>query len=460
MSLMRERLLLLMRRNWFAVALFTLLGALVGGALNMLVPVSYEASARLFVAAPNWNDSTVNPDPDVTEHSYGDTFTQQRMRSYEALIESPRVASGVIERLSLKADASDVAGRIGARLVPDTVMIDVRARDSNNQQAAKIANAAAEELSGLIKELETPTSRRMSPVQPVLIQPAAIPTGPSSPRVLLNLLSGALGGLLLGITYVVVRDRADSDRAALRRVTSGEDFLGVLPKGIDPVIQLDVPDRIAEDVRFVRLRIAALLDDADTRTVLFVPPRTSDSARHAGLTIASAFVEAGASIAVVVAELESDTHGASCPGLGEVLDGLATLGSVIDYPESGGFGLVAGGVTKRAPLTALSSDEVDVVIRKLEERFEYVIIVGRPVLESADSFELARKVRAAVLICEVPPTKEVEVRESERLLSLVLPDTPKTILVAERSRKHFSGSAKGTAHHRSMVEPGARAGET
>lgn len=461
MSSVQRPLFATLRGNWFAISVLTFFGILVGGALNILVPTWYEASARLFIAAPNWNEMTVSPDPDVSEKSYGNTFTEQRMESYRALIASPRVATGVIERLSLKADAPELGRRIGAYMVPDTVMIDVRARDSSPQQAAKIANAAAEELSALIKQLETPTSRRVSPVQPVLIGPAAIPRGPSSPRLVPNLLSGAIAGLLFGLTYAVVRDRTGSNHAVRRRLVSGDNSVGMLRVANDRVERLsDLSDRIAEDVRFLRVRTAALLDDVGTRSVVFAPPRASDCLRSVGFLVASAFAETGASVVLVMADLKRRGVPAQEVGLGEVLDGLFPLDWMVRHEDSLRFAVVPAGTTEREPIAALASEEMGEVLAELERRFDYVLFIGRPVLESADSLELARRVKAAVLVCQVPPTTEREVRESERLLGLVLPKTPGRMLVVDGSRRHSPRRDADAYRRPLLVKPIGGAEET
>ncbi len=70
----------------------------------MLLPVVYEASAKIVVAAPYWNDSTALMDPNMgggKERAWGDEFTQQRMASYAGLVTTPLVTGRVSERLGL-----------------------------------------------------------------------------------------------------------------------------------------------------------------------------------------------------------------------------------------------------------------------------------------------------------------------------------------------------------------------
>ena len=72
------------RAHWFAIAVCCLLGALAAAGLSMLIPVTYDASARIFVATPNWNDNTASGQPDdrgrVQTYAFGETpkATQNR----------------------------------------------------------------------------------------------------------------------------------------------------------------------------------------------------------------------------------------------------------------------------------------------------------------------------------------------------------------------------------------------
>ena len=56
-------LLAVMRDKFLALITWTLLGAAAAGGINMLLPVVYEASAKVLIAAPYWNDSTALRDP-------------------------------------------------------------------------------------------------------------------------------------------------------------------------------------------------------------------------------------------------------------------------------------------------------------------------------------------------------------------------------------------------------------
>src|SRR4051794_32296533 len=96
-------------------------GALLGAALATVVSLSstplYESHLRLFVSTSN---STT-----TAEAFQGSQFSQQRVTSYAELLTSVELAGRVVHDLGLAMGPAQLADRIQATPVPDTVLIDV-----------------------------------------------------------------------------------------------------------------------------------------------------------------------------------------------------------------------------------------------------------------------------------------------------------------------------------------------
>jgi capsular polysaccharide biosynthesis protein len=418
------------RAHWFGVVVCCLLGALVATALNMMLPVNYRATTRLFLATPNWNDSTVTGEPDlkgkVYTYAFGDEYTQTRAMTYEELITSPRITSGVIKRLGLNTTPDELAGRLSARVVPDTVLVDIRARDGNPEQAARIANAAADELTALVKDVETPFKELNSPVLPVVIEAATPPTTPESPKPLSNLLIFLTAGLAVGVTYAAVREWYKAAHLP-EDLTTSPNTLGVLRDADDvgEFVRLDdVGSELAEDVRYFCLRLTTSLEDAagdrPLKTVLFAAPRATDTVATTAVLVGAALAELDRRVAIVLTNVTKAGTGnpTTEAGLGEVLEGRRSLTDVLRYDEQGRVAVITAGTVQSSTLAALSSEQMNSVIARLETDFDYVILLGGPLLETADALEVASKAAAAVLICPVPPLSGAEIVEGERLLDL------------------------------------------
>jgi tyrosine-protein kinase len=456
MSVLHFRSLLgILKAQWFVVLLWCLIGALGAAAINMAVPVAYNASARLFLATPNWNDNTASGHPDprgqVTTYAFGDQFSQHRGLSYAELVNSNRIATGVIDQLGLDATPDDVADRLTARVVPDTVFLEITARASSADASAQMANAAADQMTKMIEELETPFSQISPPLIPVMIKPAQPPTGPSSPRLVVNLVSGLLLGFLIGLTHAAIRERSKEVETP-HDLFVNDSTLGIFTGGDVPAFVAldDVSHAVAEDARYLCLRITNALEQSGPpkRTILFASPRESEEAGAAAVLVSAALSELGHRVVIVLTNFAVAGTRAPQEGLGEVLDGRAALDAVLRYDHSGDIGIVTAGATRSSSIVAITGDGMTSVLDELAGMFEYVIVVASPVLEGADPLALAGKTAASVLVCPIPPTTGTEIAESERLLALTPSEyLGRAVAVDPAERREARPGTRFTSQH-------------
>lgn len=402
----------LVRARWLAVLVATLLGGAIAGTANLFMPVTFSASARVFIATPAWNDSTASDSPTARQKltSYGDEFSQMRIPSYQRVAVTPTVLGPVIDELRLDTTPAELAEQVTVRAVPDTVMLDVEVRDSSGAFAADIANVLADELIVTIKELEQPAFNAVSPVQPVLVSPALVPTRPVAPQVLVNIGVGIAFGFVLGLTYAGVR----AQRNALAAVSEDGPLLGAV--SLDEVSETGEVDEIGSDTRFLRVSLMSALHESASCTVLLTAPRSSELVSDTAVQLAKAVAESGATAVLLVADF-SWNDAASSAGVRDVLAGAMTLDDVIDLSHSGGFAVVPAGLAPANTTSAVTSRAMRNVIKELERRFDCVLVVGSAVLESTDAIDLATTAGAYALVCP-PRVTTADVEQSENLLGL------------------------------------------
>jgi succinoglycan biosynthesis transport protein ExoP len=414
-------LLSVIRSKFLILVIWALAGTATAGAINLLLPVAYEAHAGILVAAPEWNDSTALADPNTgggAAKTYGDTFTQQRMASYVRLVTTPLVADAVAKRLRTRESGEDLAKKLSGHVIPDTVMIQVRAQDDSPVRAAEIADAAAQRTIDVIKEVERPPFTEVSPVQPILTEPASVPRRPISPRTALNTVSGAVLGFLIGLTYIAAYAGVRETRL-LRRfrgdgaVADGHvDVLGVLSAE-----EHLTADEVHVDAKLLRLEIADRLSRADSHSFVLASPRATSTTGALAALLATAFSESGSRTVVVYADFTAD-HDGSTVGLGDVLSTATTLDTVIQSDERSGVSWIAAGTRPENPTRALTGPAMRTVLGDLGQRYRHVIVVSPAVLESADAADMSSQLGASILVDPLSQTSEDELRESERLLGL------------------------------------------
>jgi polysaccharide biosynthesis transport protein len=428
-------LLAIMRNKFLALITWTLLGAAVAGGINMMLPVVYEASAKILIVAPYWNDVTALADPNFgggQELAYGDEFTQKRMASYVRLVTTPLVTGRVADRLQLGESGDDLAKKLSGHNVPDTVVLQVTAQDASPVRAARIADAAAQQTIDVIKDVERPPYGVVSPVQPVLTEPASVPPRPISPRTLMNIVCGAILGFLLGLTYVAAYAAARESRrlARFRSDRALADEPGVL--GVLAAEDQLSRDEVDNDARLLRLEVAHRLTEADLQSFVLTSPRATPATSTFAALLATALVEAGSPTVVVCADFTAK-HDAGTVGLSDLLGTQLALDSAIQSDERTGVSWIPAGAAPANPTRELTGPKMRNLLVDLSARYRHVIVVGPAVLESTDAVDMASQVGASILVDLVPQTAPEELRESERLLQLAQAAYLGRVVVADRA---------------------------
>jgi capsular polysaccharide biosynthesis protein len=433
-------LLAIVRSKFLMLVIWTLLGAAVAGGINMLLPVVYEATAKILIAAPYWNDSTALMDPNMgggTERAWGDEFTQQRMASYARLATTPLVTGRVSDRLHLGESGDDLAKKVSAHTVADTVVLQVRAEDASPVRAAMIADATAQQTIDVIKEVERAPYTVVSPIQPVLTAPASVPSRPISPRTLSNIICGAVVGFLFGLTwlaaYAATRESPWLARFRGDDTPTGElaDVLGVLTAEDHLTL-----DQVHADTKLLRLEIAHRLSEAGVQSFVIASSRATPTTSILAASLATALTDAGSPTVVVCADFTAG-HGDSTVGLSDLLCTPTALDSAIQFDEHRGISWIPAGAAPANPTRELTGPKMRNLLTDLSDRYRHVIVVGPPVLESADTVDMASQVGASILVEFIPQTSAEELRESERLLGLARGTCLGRVVVAERnSSKH------------------------
>jgi len=193
---------LLVVRKRFVLFITIFIAAIMAAfAVTSLTTPTYESTTRLFVSTSS-NES-------AADLLTGNSFTQQRVKSYADIVTSPAVLDAVVAELSLQDEADKLANRITTSVPLNTVILEITVSDPSPYKAASIANSVANSLESVVTNLETVDPTLASPVKLSVIQPGQSAKAPASPRPLLNLALGALIGLALGFGASLLRESLD-----------------------------------------------------------------------------------------------------------------------------------------------------------------------------------------------------------------------------------------------------------
>src|SRR5688500_5653951 len=189
-----------LRHGWWLAVMGVVIGGLAALGVSLLMTPRYSAETQLFVST---DDSS-----STSAVFQGSQFSQDRVSSYAELLGGEELATRVVAALDLNMSPGQLMGGIEVSTVPQTVLLNVTVTDPSPQQARLIAEEIATQFPEMVTELET-TSSGASPVRVAVVHPPVLPSVPSSPQTLLNVILGALVGLLLGAVAAISRDRLD-----------------------------------------------------------------------------------------------------------------------------------------------------------------------------------------------------------------------------------------------------------
>ena len=410
-----------LRRRWPIVAATVLAGLLVSAVMVWQTPRTYTASARSFVTIGSSDGSST-----IVQQSQ---FTLERVKSYTQLVSSPDVLQPVIDDLGMRESVDDLRSQVSAKTPLNTVLLDVTAEAGSAGSAARIADAVSRQLGDTVKRLEKP-AKGSSPVVVTLIEPAAVPSAPASPRPPLYLGLGLLIGLALGLALAVLRDRLDSTvrtEEDLRRAVDVPQ-LGTIAydRGLRrrhlPAADRDSPS--AEQFRTLRTNLRFVDVDNPVRQVVVTSAVAYEGKTTAACNLAVSLAESGLRVGLVEADLRrpkvAEYFGIEGGvGLTDVVTGSCSLDeALVPWGPRDAVQILTAGRRPPDANSVLGSAAVADLMRELSTRFDVVVYDAPPLALVTDAALLARRTDGALLVVRRGHAKRAQVLEAVRTLEL------------------------------------------
>ena len=361
-----------------------------------------------------------------------------------ALVET----SGVADQASriLGEPPGSVRGAITAEANEKTEFITITATAGSGARAAEIANAVARGLratrekagirrvdaaiANVEKELtDLPASERLQRSQlserlqglralraaqaenMQVIEPAAVPSSPVSPRPKRNAILAFVVALLIAAGTAALAERLDRrlhDSRDVERLT-GTPLLAQIPSSAFPGAAPDPQLPIV----FQTLRDSLTYFNVDQRlaSLLVISPLKGDGKTSVSTNLAVAFARAGKQVILLDADLRSPQVATRMgtpptPGLSEVISGSSDIQDALTEiePFNSYLRVLPGGSIPPNPSEMLGSARMSTILAELSEMSDLVLIDSAPVLVVSDAFPLFEQVAGIVGVSRLEQT--------------------------------------------------------
>ncbi len=264
-----------------------------------------------------------------------------------------------------------------------------------------------------------------------IVQPATLPSSPSSPS---HVRDGALGlivGLALGTGWALLRERLDDrikSQSELERRLGAPVLAAVshVPAWRDAgdavvVTLTDPKSPVSEAYRTLRTNLQFLASKQDLRTIVITSPTAGDGKTATAVNLAVAMAQADQRVVVVSADLRrprlhrfldlpNDT------GLSLVLSGANEVREAARVPGVRNLRVIPSGPVPPNPAELLQGSRMQEILGQLREFADVVVIDTPPVLAVADASILASRVDGTLLVVNADSASRTATSQARRQL--------------------------------------------
>ncbi len=390
------------RRRWLWIILPVLI---LGGGVALIAHSAtpmYRSSASLFVA--------LSAGKSATDFNQGASFAQSQMQSYGQLAKMPVVLDPVIKELGLRTTAQKLARQVTATTPQNTTILGVTVSNPSASDAATITSAVARQLVEVIKAVSPQAIDGSASVTATVVQDAAIPQFPYSPKTKTDAIAAALAGLILGTGLAFAREASDT------RVRRKEDVEAATTVPVLGEISGAWSSRLHKEPaeaagmrseEFGRLRanlqMIGRVDKTQTYVISSAVP--GEGKTHIATGAAQSLAAAGVKVLLIDADLRRPAVASRLgmegnAGLTDCLLGRATFEDVFQNVDEH-LTILASGPVPPNPSELLSYPAFAELVAEVAPRFEIILIDAPPLLPVADAVVLSQVSSGVILVADV-----------------------------------------------------------
>ena len=261
----------------------------------------------------------------------------------------------------------------------------------------------------------------VDPSNIVVVDDAKTPGGPSGPNLPRNILVSILLGLAAAGLVVFILEQLDD---AIRSPADIEQRLHLPLLGAIPAIPgepydglLQFKSALLEAYYSVRASLALATPHGFPRSLAVFSTQPGEGKSTTVLALAAILSRTGKRVLIIDADMRSPSvHTlagvANDHGLSNLLAGSDDFASLIVACQLKGVSILPAGPTPPSAAELLSSDRLELILRRLEKDFDHLLIDSPPVMGLADAPLLAKVVEGSIFVIASSETSLVAARRA------------------------------------------------
>mgnify|MGYP000165097377 CR=1 FL=1 len=456
-----QEYLRVVRAHWLVIAVLTVLGGALAFGWTLLQPKVYTANASALVT-----ESTAG----VSDSTILGNDAESNVKSYVDIAKSRTVAARAGEIIGTETSPQELLLDISVANPSDTAVLRVYAHGPSPEYARDLADAWITAMTEVVAEIESEspaadgeaaTSISLRP-----LDPAALPTQPSSPKEKLAIALGLVVGLVVGLVYAVIRssqDRRLRQPADVERVF-GLPVVGALPFD-NEIAKMGVAAArsdfaMKEAVRQLRTNLQFVDVDNPPRVIVITSSSPGDGKSTSATKLAEAIAESGRDVVLVDADLRRPAVASNlglpdAVGLTDVLVGRVRIEEALQrYGDTGHLEILAAGAIPPNPSELLGSNAMHELLYSFDGS-KIVLVDSPPLLPVTDAAVLTARTDGALVVARAGRTTIDELGQAIEDLEKVKGRAIGVILDAVPRRGAYRG-AYMYAYERSGTEKGGK----
>lgn len=410
------------KKWWLAMLIaivFIAICGIIGYYSEIKIGPEYETSVTFLIKEPEVYTN------DQVELSYSDyqAINKSIMNHFSSLLKMESVIDEVIDNLQLDIDYKEFITKMDVEIIDYSTMLRLKITDNAPELAEKIIDE--------LITMSTEKANEMFKIENIeIIDDIQTSVVPKKSSIKQNMIISGVLGFLVSFLVIFLLEYSDKTIKSLGDIkyALGLSVIGVIGNLYkrDKLVMCEAPDSfIADTYRNAIINISSMQKEKGIKTIVFTSPIQKVHKSYITANIAIALSRTGKSVLLIDGDLRksslSNIFGMEAEmGLSDIIEGKVLSNQIIVESQiEKNLDILPSGKTSSNSADLLASEDMKVLLEKLEEQYD-LILIDCPSLEIvADTVIISTVTDGTILVCGQRETEIEDTRVGKRKLEMV-----------------------------------------